>query len=85
MKYLPTPKTILVKYLPPEQKIGILIVPCRDNKKIIGEVIAIGESFPFTLHIGQKLMFYSYSTQLDEKEGIFALEEDNILCLINEE
>lgn len=94
MKVKPLFGKILVKRLNAEEKTagGIIIPDAAKEKPKQGEVIALGtgkrdkdgKEIPFTLKVGDRIMFTSYApTEIKvDGEELLLMSEEDALCIV---
>ncbi len=86
MIYTAKNKNVIVEYIKPEEKKGILIVPGREADKHKGKVISVSDDFPFKLELWDVIIFDKYAgTLIDEEKGLYSVSHSGIICTVEEE
>lgn len=81
MRYVPKPKHLIVQAIEEEAPKKSLIIQLNEEKqRYEGKILALGPDIDF-LEEGGFVLYNKYSAiLLDEKEGLYSLPVDGVIC-----
>lgn len=85
MKYLPAPKKLIVQYIKPEIKKGVLILPEDEADFRKGLVLSAGEECP-SYYTGSYIYYSKYGgLPIDKPNDVYLIDITEIFCRVEEE
>ena len=88
MKYIPASKKIIVQYLPPEEKQGIIITMKKEDDQTFkrGLVIETGHECPEWIEKSDCIYYAKYAgICIDKENNLFVIDLNDIYCVANHE